>query len=330
MLDVVGLGSMVVDRVHRASRLLGRDEKGILRDVDGGGPVRLYAGGVVLNHIGWAAVLGLRTGLCGRQAGDEGGRFLRAAMARTGIATRIDVDGSASSLAEIFVDDEGERAIYMARGATAETTAARVRERYGSFIAEAARFSTEVSQLPLDAALEALGIAHRAGRGTVVDLDVPPRDALMTLGDRPTLDRILASADLLKPSKSAAAELVPGAGDDALAIARAMRECYGNDAVVVTDGEAGCAICSEGFEERVEARRVTAVDTTGAGDAFLGGLLVALRHGLAWRDAGRLANACGAACVQQMGAFPERPELARERVLELYDGASLQLAVAPT
>ena len=82
-LDVVGIGSMAVDRVHRAPRILEGGEKGVLRDVDGGGPVRTHVGGVVLNHLGWAAVLGLRAGICGRQGDDEGGRFLRAVIPRS-------------------------------------------------------------------------------------------------------------------------------------------------------------------------------------------------------------------------------------------------------
>jgi arabinose-5-phosphate isomerase len=74
----------------------------------------------------------------------------------------------------------------------------------------------------------------------------------------------------------------------------------------------------------VPAYRVERVlDSTGAGDAFLGGLLVALAAGLAWPDAGRLANACGAACVEKLGAFPDDPAWARERVLARYDGAKL-------
>ena len=85
-LDVVGIGSMVVDRFHRVRRLLGADQKAILRDLEGGGPVRAFTGGVVLNHLGWAAALGLRTGIFGRQADDENGRVLRAAMDRAGIA----------------------------------------------------------------------------------------------------------------------------------------------------------------------------------------------------------------------------------------------------
>ncbi|MGE5281362.1 MAG: hypothetical protein ACM3N0_03405, partial [Chloroflexota bacterium] len=84
-LDVAGIGSMVVDRFHRAPRILGADEKCILEPLPGGGPATRLVGGVVLNHLGWAAVLGLRTGIFGRQPDDEDGRFLRAAMDRHGI-----------------------------------------------------------------------------------------------------------------------------------------------------------------------------------------------------------------------------------------------------
>jgi sugar/nucleoside kinase (ribokinase family)/D-arabinose 5-phosphate isomerase GutQ len=325
-LDVVGIGSMVVDLVHRAPRLVGADAKAILRDVDGWGPVRRHVGGVVLNHLGWAAALGLRAGIFGRQADDENGRFLRLAMDRAGIAREIDLDGSASSFAHVFVDDAGGRAIYMAPGATSETSAEQVR-RHAPFVQRAARLTTEVSQLPLAAAREALALARAAGIPTAVDLDVPPSDALASgLGDADALEAVLRGADLLKPAKAAARELAPRAGRDPLALARALRERYACGAVVVTDGASGCAIAAAGFEGRVAARPVDAVDTTGAGDAFLGGLLAALAHGLGWEDAGRLANACGAACVERMGAFPEDAAKARSRALELYDGPPLSLA----
>jgi hypothetical protein len=123
-----------------------------------------------------------------------------------------------------------------------------------------------------------------------------------------------------------ARELAPHAGGDPLAIARALRERFGCGCVVVTDGAAGCAIVADDFAGCVPAHPVKALDTTGAGDAFLGGLLVGLHHGLAWEDAARLGNACGAACVERLGAFPEDPAAARARVLELYDGAPLALA----
>jgi arabinose-5-phosphate isomerase len=328
-LDVAGIGSMVVDRVHRCARIVGVDEKGLLGDVAGAGPVRTFVGGVVLNHLGWAACLGLRTAIFGRQAQDANGRLLRAAMDRLGIERDLVLEGSATSVAEIFVDDAGGRAIYVASGATAETTAEHVRRDHAATIRRAARLTTEVSQLPLEAAREAIAIARAAGIPTLVDLDVPPSDAQRTLGGAADLEAVLRGADLLKPAKAAARELAGAAGPDALDLARALRARFGNGAVVVTDGAAGCAIAAAGFEGTVRARAVKAVDTTGAGDAFLGGLLAGLRHGLGWEDAARLANACGAACVEKLGAFPDDPEAARARVLELYAGPALALGPLP-
>jgi arabinose-5-phosphate isomerase len=327
-LAVVGIGSMALDRIRRVPRILGGDEKASVLPAPDGSPVETKVGGVVLNHLGWAAALGLRVGIFGKQADDAPGRFLRAAMARVGMAVDITLDGSASTTAEIFVDPDGARAIYMAPGATSETTPGDVRG-HAEFVARGRRVSTEISQLPLPAVLEALALARECGAATVLDLDLPPSDALATLGSEAELERALRGAEILKPSKSAAAELFPEAGGDALALARAARERFGNAAVVVTDGEAGCAVASAGFEGRVPAPRVEPVDTTGAGDAFLGGLLVGLDAGLGWEDAARLANACGAACCEKVGAFPDDPAAARARVLALYDGAPVELAPSP-
>ena len=166
---------MVVDRVHRAPRLLGAEQKGILRGVEPGAAVRRHVGGVVLNHLGWAATLGLRVGIFGRQAPDADGNFLRAAMDRAGIEYDIALDGSSSSLAEIFVDDAGERAIYMAPGATSETEPVHVR-RHEPFLRRGARLSTEISQLPLPAVREALALARAAGIPTVFPSLTRPYD----------------------------------------------------------------------------------------------------------------------------------------------------------
>jgi len=319
-LELVGIGSMVIDRIHRTRRVLAANEKGLLESEPGAGPVKTCIGGLMLNQLGWAALFDVPVGVFGRQADDEAGRQLRRAMARHGIATNLDLSGSASSIAEIFVDADGERAIYMAAGATAETRPEHIRRDHAAFIARARRLTTEISQLPLDTTLAALELAHASGLSTVVDLDVLPSDAVATLGDRGTFDAVLRAADLLKPTAAAARELFPETSDlDALA--RRLRETYGVKRVVITDGAAGSLVCDEKGSQRIAAYPASrVVDSTGAGDAFLGGYLAGEALGLEARDAARLGNACGAACVERIGAFPDEPSTLRARIVALYDG----------
>ncbi len=320
-LDLVGIGSMVLDRMHRTRRVLSANEKGLLDPVEGAGPVESRVGGLMLNQLGWAALFGLRVGLFGRQADDDAGRFLRAAMARHGVETNLDLTGSASSIAEIFVDESGERAIYMAAAATGETRPDHLLRDHADFIARGRRLTTEISQLPLDTTLAALELAHAEGLSTVVDLDILPSDATASLGDRETFEAVLREADLLKPTAAAVRELFPDV-PELEAQARRLRERSGAEAVVITDGARGSLLSNESGEHWIPACSPRAVvDSTGAGDAFLGGFLAGEAMGLDPLDAARLGNACGAACVEQLGAFPDERESLRSRILELYDGS---------
>jgi arabinose-5-phosphate isomerase len=325
--DVAGTGSMVVDEIHLTKRIVAADEKGLLRSDASGRVVRRQVGGVTLNHLGWARVLGLRTAIFGKQADDANGRFLRAGMEKLGIAPNIDLSGSASSFAQIYVDTQGGRAIYMARGATAELTPKDIDEKHRAVIESAAMVTTEVSQVPLASAIRVLSLARAAGATTVLDLDVPLADAVPALGTREELDELLSLADVVKPSLAALDGIVPAGS--ARARAQSLAEKTGAKLVALTLGAAGSLLLREGECVSAGAAQVDVVDTTGAGDAFLGGLLAGLTLGLDLESAARLGNACGGACCEQIGAFPDRPREARARVLDLYallGGDALKLA----
>jgi sugar/nucleoside kinase (ribokinase family)/D-arabinose 5-phosphate isomerase GutQ len=317
-LDVIGCGSMVVDLFYRAPRIIRADEKTILRAHDGGTMIeRAQVGGLVLNHLGWARVLGMQSGIFGKMGDDRNGEFLRDAMNRFGIANHITLDGSASSFATVFLDARGNRAIYMAPGATAELKPEDIRRRHAAFIQRAHYVTTEVSQLRLATVVAILQLARSHSIPTVLDLDLPADDAVAMLGTQAELERALKLATILKPSKSAAAGLAPVHNRDPLTMAQKLRERYGNRAVVITAGDRGCAIAARDTALRIPAFRVKQVDATGAGDAFLGGLIAGLRWNLGWEAAGRLANAAGAVCVTRLGAFPEGFEL-RDEIQTLY------------
>ena len=319
-LDLVGFGSMVLDRMHQTRRILGPNEKGLLEPVAGGGPVEACIGGLMLNQLGWASLFGVRAGIFGRQADDDVGRLLREAMHRAGIETDLDLTGSASSLAEIFIDRAGERVIYMAAGATAETRPEHVRGNHQKFIRRGRRLTTEISQLPLDTTFAALKLAHELGLATVVDLDVLPSDVIVGLADRGSFDAILREADLLKPTATAARELFPEEAE-LEGVAGQIREAYSVPRIVITDGERGALLADDDGVRWIPAYRAArVVDSTGAGDAFLGGYLAGEALGLPAVEAVKLGNASGAVCVERLGAFPDEPKPLRERIQEVYDG----------
>jgi sugar/nucleoside kinase (ribokinase family)/D-arabinose 5-phosphate isomerase GutQ len=316
--DLVGIGSMVVDLIYRTPRIIGSEEKIALRKHETGEMIKRLVGGVTLNNLSWASLLGLRVGIFGKQGDDEYGRFLREGMDRYRIDKHLTFDGSSSSSAHIFVDPKGARSIYMSPAATLETNAEYVRAHHANYIRSSRLLSTEISQLPLDAVTAAMEIAHEAKVETVLDVDIPRGDAIKFLGSEADFERALRFAVYLKPSKAVVLEIT--GETDALRAAKILRDRYRSRAVVITDGENGCAIASEELNSRIPAYRLKAIDTTGAGDAFLGGMIAGLHYGLKWLDALKLANACGAACCEILGATPDLSK-SRARVLDLYDGA---------
>jgi len=317
LFDVAGCGSMVVDLFRRTPRIIRSDEK-ILLDGEGCAATdQLAVGGVVLNHLGWARILGLDAGIFGKMGDDRHGEYLRAGMDAIGLRHHLTLDGSASSCATIYVDADGNRAIYMLRGATGELRPAEIRRRHGAFIRNARMVTTEISQLPLATVVAILLFAHTHSIPTVLDVDVPPRDACATLGTRNEMERALKLATILKPSKAAAMELADSGGGDALKLAETIRARYSNRAVVITEAEQGCAIASGDTTLRVHGFPVKQVDATGAGDAFLGAMIAGLRWDLGWAATGRLANAAGAVCVTRLVAFPAGFEL-RDEIFSLY------------
>jgi ribokinase len=260
--------------IYRTTRIIGAEEKSSLSKYPTGEVVKKLVGGVTLNHLAWASILGLRVGIFGKQGDDKYGRFLSAGMDRYRINKHITIDGSSSSFAHIFVDSKGARAIYMTPGATGEITGEEVRAEHADYIRRSAVLSTEISQLPLDAVVAALEVAREGGVGTVLDVDVPRTDAIRMLGTEEHFERALRLACYLKPSKGVATEIT-GAGD-ALSAAKAMRERYNARAIIITDSEAGCVIASDEFTDRVPSLRIRSVDSTGAGDAFLGRMMAGL------------------------------------------------------
>lgn len=109
----------------------------------------------------------------------------------------------------------------------------------------------------------------------------------------------LRTVDVLKPCKAAARELTGETDFDR--IAQKML-ALGPRLVAITMGKEGCLIADSSSTTHVPCFKVNVVDTTGAGDAFMGGLSYALLQGWNARRVGEFANACAALCCTRVGA----------------------------
>ncbi|MET9610326.1 ribokinase [Streptomyces sp. NPDC006512] len=256
---------------------------------------RTVPGGKGANQAVAAALLGGEVVMIGAVGADAFGVRLRAALSASGVDTTAlrTVEG-ASGTAHITVDDEGANSIIVIPAANALVTGLEAGD-------EARIGSADSLLLQLELPLEAVAAGARAARAHGVRTVLTPAPA------RPLPRDLLELVDVLVPNEHEAATLT-GFTDPLGAAEALLREV---PEVVVTLGAAGALYAARGREPlTVAAPRVRAVDTTAAGDTFVGALAVALGEGRPMPEALAWA-ACGAALsVQRPGAQDSMPSRA--------------------
>jgi sugar/nucleoside kinase (ribokinase family) len=294
--EVVGIGSCTVDYFAIVPRLLAAEEKINATRTE------IHAGGVTANNLTQVARLGASTGWLGLIGDDENGRIIQKAFAddHMDVSGVEIVKGELSSLTWIPVDAAGERCIYMFPNVTGKITELHIATRFGSHIKAARHFHTEASQLPILPVKAAMHIAHDASVRVIFDLDVSPAFFCATgLGTQDELTAALTLVDVLKPCKAAARELT-GEADYEKITKELLR--LGPSLVALTLGADGCLIATPKELVHVPAYKVDVLDTTGAGDAFMGGLSYGLLQSWDLKRVGAFANACAALCCTKVGA----------------------------
>lgn len=135
------------------------------------------------------------------------------------------------------------------------------------------------------------------------------RVILNTAPYQPVSDEFLSQVYMVTPNE-VEAEMMTGVKVDSLEAAKKAAAVFyekGVKVVLITLGDRGVFLSENGREEILPAFKVKAVDTTGAGDAFNGGLLTALSEGRDLWEASRFASALAALSVQKIGTTPSMP-----------------------
>ena len=261
-------------------------------------------GGKGANQAVACARMGSSVAMVGRVGADANGDALRAGLVADAIDTRRveTAPDIATGVAMIWVEDGGQNRIALAPGANGTVAPSDI-ERAGALI-EGARMLIVQLEVPMAAVQAAVARARRAG----VTVLMNPAPAA------PLPDDLWRQIDILVVNESEAstlAELPVRDPADAALAATALRQ-RGPGRVLVTLGAQGVVVADAQGERHMPALPVHAVDTTAAGDTFVGALATALCEGRTLDAAVALGQAASALCVTRPGAqasIPYRREL---------------------
>jgi ribokinase len=288
MAEVFVLGSINQDFVLKVER---RPQPG---ETVTNAELSTHNGGKGANQAAAAALLGASVTFLGRVGDDEFGEPLVQALGEKGIDTSLVERASDASTGAAFitVTPDGENAITVAPGANRSLTPQEVDAASGAI--GNARVLVAQMEIPVETVLRAVEVASERGTRALVNLaptfEVP----------RELLERL----DPLVVNEHEAAFLlgseVEGV-DGALSAAPELLS-LGPRSAVITIGEAGAVFADGESVEHILAPKVDVVDTTGAGDAFVGALATWLARGASLKEAVAYAVRAGAAAVTREGA----------------------------
>ncbi len=252
-------------------------------------------GGKGSNQAVAAAACGAVTHFVGRTGADSFGAIIRSGLAARGV--HIDELQSladvASGLATISVEDSGKNAIVVVPGSNGRLVASDL-DAITPLIRDAAVLVLQC-EIPIDTVYRAIELAH--SYGTPVVLNPAPYRGL-------DLTRIARGVTYFVPNETEAAQ-VWGRPVENLRHAEncaSWLRAQGIPCVIITLGDQGCVVADEHAARHYPGHRVAAVDTTGAGDAFVGCLAASLATGHSRDESIRRALLYSAVSVSGGGA----------------------------
>lgn len=306
MSDIVALGSLNMDLVVRTQEMPRPGETVLGREFV------TIPGGKGANQAAAAARLGASVDMIGRVGDDSFGPVLLDNMRAQGVSIdHVTVDAEApSGIAMIIVDGHGENSIVVAPGANGRVSVDDL-ERARPLL-EGARFLVMQFEVPLPTVQAAIALGRELGLQVVLNpAPAYPVDAAFLNG----VTHLIVN--------ETEAQLMSGVAVSDLATARqagqALRRAMGIPHVIVTLGAQGALLISDEIVH-IPTQPVEVVDTTAAGDAFVGGLTVGILKGLDLVEAVRYATCAGTLATTVLGAQTSLPSA--EQVEAFYRGLS--------
>lgn len=292
---VVVLGSLNVDRILQMDRVPEPGETLALNNQD------MAGGGKGANQAIAAARSGAQTSFIGRVGADENGKFMLQQLVNSGVTTdlvAVDEDAGTGQ-AFVMVEKSGENRILIYGGANAQLSATDVKKAQTQIAA--ADLMVAQLETPVETTQFAFQMAKELGVKTILN----PAPAVAKLPAE-----LLKNTDVITPNETEVEILTGIAVTDEVAMLKAAQRLHdlGVATVIITLGSKG-VFYDDGVQHGiVPAFKVQAVDTTAAGDTFLGALSSELNPDLSnLKTAIEYGNKASSLAVQKMGAQPSIP-----------------------
>ncbi|MCY3720968.1 MAG: sugar kinase [Candidatus Poribacteria bacterium] len=291
-MDVLSLGIYVVDVLGRPIDEFPEKGKLVLFD-----ELEIHTGGCANNTAIALTRLGLSAGAMGKVGTDAFGDLILQKLRDNGVDTvGMQQDpGSSTSFTFVAVASDGERTFYHYIGANGELCEADLDWE----VIKSAKILHIAGALVMprfDGAPMANVLQKAKTLGIITSLDTA-YDATGKWME--TLEPCLPYVDMFMPS-IVEAQYLTGLSD-AREIAQFLRRNYGIHTIAIKMGEDGSYVSTPEREHFASAYPVTAVDATGAGDAYVAGFLAGTLMGWDLKATAELASATGAACVTAIG-----------------------------
>jgi ribokinase len=297
MPDIVGLGEIAVDIVSKVPHLPEPDEK-----VDSTYQAR-FPGGVTANYVTAVSRLGTTAGFIGAVGNDADGEYLIQDLKNEKIDTKVTLvkKGKQTPVNYVIVDEKGQKIIIQSPHML--TTKLDAKDIKADYVSKSKLLHTT----GIHSMLSTYAAKIAKGNGVTVSFDLERQVAVRGWEKLRELVRL---TDIILPQKAGAMELTR---TSRVEDAANMLLRKGPSLVVITLGERGCLVATKKSMELIPAFSVSAVDTTGAGDAFNGGFTIAHLKGLTPEGAAVFANAVAALKCTGVGARTCLPTLKQVR-----------------
>ncbi len=297
--DVVGFGALNLDKLYRVNKIAGEDDESFIKNLN------ISCGGSAANTLTGLSRLNLKTAFIGKVAQDSAGELLLNNLKNEGVDIKgiITAKEGRSGTVMGFVDDQGQRALYVDPGVNDEI-------KWEEIDLDMLFFNTRIIHLTsfvgnsIDAQIKLLDELPPS-----VNVSLDPGRIYAEKGAK-NLSEILERTNILLLNRMELKLLTEKKYKTIEEEIESLRN-FDIGIIVVKMGEEGCYSTDGESSYFTETFPVKCRDTTGAGDAFNAGFLYGYLIGRDLEDSCVIGNYVAASCVENFGGTKSLPDISK-------------------